>query len=250
MSKWLSLLLFPLQQVLLLLAASLLTLLLGRRRVSGALLALGLGWLYLCACPPVADYLMGRLERDYPPRAAIGLPAAPAMVLLCGATRGDVSPLQSADLNARADRLVFATELYRLGKAPVVLVSGGSAGHSRPEAREVADILAIMGVPGEALLLEERSRNTYENALYSAGLLRERGIGRVLLVTSAFHMPRARAAFEARGIEVIPAATDYQRLEHGGLLPDLLPSLGALTRTTYALREMAGTLVYRWRGYL
>lgn len=231
------------------LVVALFALWLGRRRLAGASLALGLGWLYFCASPLTADYLMEVLERDYPPRAAASLPRAPAMVVLGGSTRGDASVEQGADLNGQADRLVFAADLYRQGKAPLVLVSGGSAGHQRPEAREMADILAVMGIPGRAMVLEELSRNTYENAYYGAQLLQQRGIERVLLVTSAFHMERARRAFAAQGIEVIPAATDYQRLTHDSLLPPVLPSLSAMGRTTYALREMAALIVYDWRGY-
>jgi uncharacterized SAM-binding protein YcdF (DUF218 family) len=173
----------------------------------------------------------------------------PVMVVLGGATRGDTSPLQPADLNAQADRLLYAAQLYQAGKAPLLLLSGGSAAHLRPEAEEMAEILAIMGVPEAAMLLEGHSRNTYENALYSAQLLQQRAVRRVLLVTSAFHMRRAEAVFAAQGIEVVPAATDYQRLLQAELLPAWLPSATALVQSTYALRELAGLWVYRWLGY-
>ncbi|MBN7795547.1 ElyC/SanA/YdcF family protein [Parahaliea mediterranea] len=250
LTKWLSLLLFPLQQSMLLMALALLALFLGWRRTAGTAVAVALCWLYFCATPITADYLMGRLEADYPPLEARALPAAPALVVLGGSTRGDTSAEQGADLNAQADRLVFAAQLYHLGKAPLVLLSGGSAGHARTEARELADILQVMGVPERAMLLEGHSRNTYENGYYVAQLLAQRGVRRVLLVTSAFHMPRASAVFAAQGVEVIPAATDYQRLTHDSLLPPLLPSLSALQRTTYAIHEIVGLAVYRARGYL
>ncbi len=244
------LLLFPLQQVLLLLLCGLLALWFGRRRLAVILLVTGSLWLYLCSTSTMADYLMGRLESAYPVEPVDSFPRAAAIVVLGGSTRGDIAQGRTADLNAQADRLVFATQLYRLGKAPLVLLSGGSAGHSRPEAQEMAEILGIMGLPESVLLLESQSRNTYENAYYSAQLLEKRGIRRVILVTSAFHMARAQAAFVHQGVEVIPAATDYQLLSHDTLLPSLLPSFAALGRTTYALREMAGMLVYRLRGYL
>lgn len=242
-------LLLPLQQVFLLQGGALLTLWLGWRRTSGTLLALSLLWLFCCASPLVADALMNYLERDYPPRSATSLPAAEVMVVLGGSTRGDTSLEQPADLNGQADRLVFAAQLFRNDKAPLLLLSGGSAGHLRPEAEEMAEVLTAMGLPPEALLLEPLSRNTYENAFYSAQLLQQRGVDRVLLVTSAFHMRRAQKVFEAQGIEVVPAATDYQLLRHATVLPPLLPSLQALGRTTYAVREIAGILVYQWRGY-
>jgi uncharacterized SAM-binding protein YcdF (DUF218 family) len=241
--------LLPLPQVVLLLVCAMLALGRGRSRLAGVLLALAVGWLLLFSSSWMAQHLMARLERDYPPQAANTLPNAPALVLLGGATRGATSLVQTADLNAYADRLLFAARLYQLGKAPLVVVSGGSPGRGGVEAREMADILAIMGVPPAAMLLEGHSRNTYENAVYSSQLLQQRGIQRVLLVTSAFHMRRARAVFEARGIAVIPAATDYQRLLDGEALPPWLPSASALQRSTVAVWELAGMLVYRQRGY-
>ncbi|MFV0477856.1 MAG: YdcF family protein [Parahaliea sp.] len=250
LTKWLSLLLFPLQQVVLMLIFALAALWWGWRGLGASLIGLALCWLYLCASPLMADYMMARLEADYPPQAATDLPAAAAIVVLGGSTRGDTAVQQFSDLNAQSDRLIFAAELYHQGKAPLVLLSGGSVGHLRSEAREMADIMAIMQLPPANLLLEERSRNTYENALYSASLLKKNNINRVLLVTSAFHMSRAVACFTQQGIEVIPAATDYQVLRHDDLLPDLLPSLSALSRTTYAIREMVGSLIYSLRGYL
>ncbi len=250
LSKWLSLLLFPLSQVLILLLLALFALWWGRQRLGKVLLSAGLLWLYLCSITPVADFLMGQLEQPYPPSAAQDLPQAAAIVVLGGSTRGDTAAGQPADLNGQADRLVYAAQLHHLGKAPLLVVSGGSAGHVRSEAEEMAEILAIMGVPPRAIVLEEHSRTTYENALYTAQLLRHRHIDRVLLVTSAFHMARAEGVFVRQGVEVIPAATDYQLLRHARLLPPLLPSVSALQRTTYALREMAGYIVYRVRGYL
>ena len=109
------------------------------------------------------------------------------------------------DLNQQADRLVHAVALYKAGKAPVILVTGGSAQGDRSEAQVMRDILEVMGVPRGVILMEERSRNTHDNAVYSTELLQQRELRRILLVTSAFHMRRALALFEGRGLEVIPA---------------------------------------------
>jgi uncharacterized SAM-binding protein YcdF (DUF218 family) len=107
-----------------------------------------------------------------------------------------------------------------------------------------------MGVSPGALLRERESRDTRENALYSAILLRGKGVRSILLVTSGFHMRRAVPLFEAQGFRVIPAPTDFQRLVGKPALPRWLPTADDLVRTTYAIREFVGYQVYRWRGWL
>ena len=116
----------------------------------------------------------------------------------------------------------------------------------------MADLLVEWGIPREALVLERRSRNTYENALYSKELLDERGIRDVLVVTSAEHMWRSLAVFRSLGLEAIPAATDYS----GGVdisyaSPEVwLPSAGTLEGVAASLKEYMGVFVYWLRGWI
>tara|TARA_R110002110_G_C13470513_1_gene720866 strand:- start:106023 stop:106733 length:711 start_codon:yes stop_codon:yes gene_type:complete len=236
----------------LLLSLLALLLLMARKyKLAGSSLAIGVALLYLCSTAFVADSMMGWLERDYPPRSMAQTPRADGILLLGGAMRGDVQPLaELADLNQQADRLVHAVALYRAGKAPFIMLTGGSASDARTEAEMMRDILHVMGIPPEALVLETASLDTHDNAVLSAALIRERNWQRVLLVTSSWHMPRAVALFKAQGIDVIPAPTDHQRLQGSSVLPDWLPSVSSLSRTTYALHELLGYLVYRWRGWL
>ncbi|MCM8738538.1 YdcF family protein [Azospirillum sp. A1-3] len=94
--------------------------------------------------------------------------------------------------------------------------------------------------------VEERSRTTAENARESAAIARAAGWRRVFLVTHAWHMPRAKAAFRAAGLEVVPAPTAF--VHGGGLEADaLLPSPRALTRSAYALHEWIGRFWYALR---
>ena len=109
--------------------------------------------------------------------------------------------------------------------------------------------LADLGVPPEAILLEGRSRNTRENALYTAEILSAEGIDRVLLVTSALHMPRALATFRAAGIDAEPAPTDFEVMPEPAHLMRWLPDAEALSDSTRALKEYVGWWVYRWRGW-
>jgi uncharacterized SAM-binding protein YcdF (DUF218 family) len=122
----------------------------------------------------------------------------------------------------------------------------------------MATLLDRLDVPPSAIIEEPRSLNTYQNALYTKTILDEKGLNRILLVTSAFHMPRSVAIFEKLGFEVIPAPTDFyitdgsvtgtQRTLVGNLL-DLVPETGRLASTTEAIKEYIGILVYRLRGW-
>ena len=166
------------------------------------------------------------------------------------------------DVNGAGDRVIYGAYLYKQGVAPHLLLSGGridwlSTGAS--PAQDMADLMAFMGVPQEALWLESNSRNTYENAAFSWDFLSQKGIRRIMLVTSAMHMPRAVALFENQGFEVIPAPTDYsitqadwQSMLSANLpaqLLNLLPSAGDLASTTNAIKEYLGILVYQLRGW-
>lgn len=249
-SKLLALLVYPLSLGLLLCLLSLLFALPGWQRSSRWCFGLGVGWLYLCSTAVFANFLTDRLERHYVPRALSVMPEADAIVLLGGATRGDTHMGTLADLNRHADRLVHAAALYKAGKAPVVLVTGGSPAGGRSEARQISDLLVVMGVPGRHILLENVSRNTRENAEFSAQILESRELRRILLVTSAYHMRRAQGLFERQGLTVIPAPTDYQQVVTDQVVPGWLPSVDALHQTTDALHELVGFWVYRLRGWL
>ena len=109
--------------------------------------------------------------------------------------------------------MLHAARLYRAGKAPVIVISGGHIpwlGSNIPEARSIQSLLEEWDVPRASIIAETASRNTYENAMLTKELLAERGLHRVLLVTSAWHMPRALATFKSAGINAIPAATDFR----------------------------------------
>ena len=117
------------------------------------------------------------------------------------------------------------------------------------EAESAATLLQEWAVPGQAILLENKSRNTRENALFSRQILQSRGASRILLVTSAFHMPRASAVFRKLGFQVIPAPANFQTAEDQGLLLRILPSAESLAGSELALKEWLGLLVYRLRGW-
>ena len=249
LSKLLSLLIYPLSLSLLLCLLALVFIGLRWARSGFLSLLLAVGWLYLCSTAVFANFLSGRLESGFVSRAMSVIAPADAIVLLGGALRGDTHMGTLPDLNQQADRLVYAAALYKAGKAPVIVLSGGAPGGGRPEAEQMRDLLAVMGIPAGHMLLETRSRDTHDNAVYSAPILKARGMQRVLLVTSAYHMRRSAALFEAQGLEVVPAPTDFQEIVAPGVLPGWLPTASSLYQATHALHELTGFWVYRWRGW-
>jgi uncharacterized SAM-binding protein YcdF (DUF218 family) len=144
-----------------------------------------------------------------------------------------------ADLSSVADRVWHAARLYHAGKAPLLVLSGGNAPGAVSEAEAMRLFLLDLGVPASAMLLEKDSGNTRQNASLSAALLAQRGVTRVLLVTSALHMARASGHFEAAGLSVVPVATDHESLNQ---LPGsrFLPSAEALDDSGRAMKEWLG----------
>ena len=248
--KLASLLAYPLSQSLLLVVLALLLLVFRASRSAGLLLFLAIGWLWLASTAWFADWLMGSLEDPYRPKALSVSPEADAILVLGGSTRGDTHFSSLGDMNQQADRLVHAARLFKAGKAPVIVLSGGARPGARPEARLMQEILGVMGIPETALVTEEASRDTHENALYSRTILAQRGVDRILLVTSAYHMKRAEAVFRAQGFDVIPSPTDYQRLVAPPLVPRWLPTVDDLDRSTRAIHEYVGYFSYSLRGRL
>lgn len=211
----------------------------------------GLGIAYVLSTPLFSGLLMQQVQ-SYPALAPAEARAAQAQaIVVLSAERYRDAPEYGADTvgSHTLVRVRYAAFLQRETGLPV-LVSGGHVldpgGDSL--ARTMADsLLQDFGVDVAAVWLEDRSRNTAENAHFSTALLQEKGIGRVLLVTHAVHMPRAVAAFEQAGLEVIPAPTRFHRFREGGLLLSLLPNAGAVVESHAALHEIAGRFWYALR---
>jgi uncharacterized SAM-binding protein YcdF (DUF218 family) len=224
----------------------------GWRRLGAGLVLLAVAWVGVWSLPVASDALRLSLEARHAQVPAGALPQADAVVVLGGAMHPEYVQGADPNLGAAADRVWHAARIFHAGRAPQVVVSGGNLpwlGGVRSEAAAMRDFLGDLGVPAEVVWLEERSRNTRENALYTAEILEARGIGPVLLVTSALHMPRALATFRAAGVDAIPAPTDFEVMPRPRGLLDWLPDADALAASTRALKEYLGLWVYRWRGW-
>lgn len=156
----------------------------------------------------------------------------------------------------RASRLTQALELYQSGKFEYLLLSGGSGymfGQEPSEAIEIEQFLIRMGVPENCILTEFRSRNTYENALYSKELIEHffKEDPSILLITSAFHMPRTKACFSKQNLKFDVFPVDFLG-EKTRLVPEsiLIPDRLGFYRWERLIKEWIGYSVYKIRGYL
>jgi len=254
LSKLLPYFVMPVGASCLLLSIGLFLILLGNRKLSFVFSAMALGLLFVTAMPITAERLGRPLESMYPPLLAAQAPPADAIVALGGGVEIPIAPRQTPELNNAGDRIVEAARLYRAGRAPVLLLSGGNVFASddyTAESTYSAELVAFFGVDPEAVVVESTSKTTYENAIESRRFLKKRGIRRILLVTSALHMPRAVATFDSAGIETLAAPTDYLFTEW--VQPSFfryLPSAASLSQTSRVLHEYMGFFVYRWRGWI
>ncbi len=258
LSKVLPHLVYPLTIAVGLGLIALLFLVLRKPATAGVTLLLLIATLGVAGNPRVANYLVTDIERTYPPLSPENTPPAEAIVMLAGVVGLPAPPRVSTDLTAAADRILHAARLYRAAKAPIIIVAGGNIFPQpgvKPETYYVAQLLQEWGVPKHAILTEDNSRNTYQNALESKQILEERDIGKILLVTSALHMPRALAVFQSLGIDAIPAVTDiiiakYDLPDTRPAVLDWLPNVQSLLLTTLAIRERLGMWAYRWLGWI
>jgi uncharacterized SAM-binding protein YcdF (DUF218 family) len=267
LSKLLPVFIYPIGLTLLLVAAALF--LQRHRRAQRWLLMGGLLLLWLGSTRTVSLSLIRPLERWYGETAVSPSTTTPAdaIVVLGGGTYPALSPRTMPEVGEAGDRLLLAAWLYREGLAERIVLTGGQIAWSEEEATEteveahsMAALLTFFGVPEEALLLEAASRNTYENALFTRQLLEDTEVRRILLVTSASHMPRSVRLFEAQGFAVIPAPADFRvtdlewdllwTLHPAAQIMNWLPEARYLLITTTALKEYMGLLVYGLRGWL
>ncbi len=249
LSKTLDVLLSPLAWVCLLVVVGVTgTKLSARRR---ALAVLGVAALLFFSLEPVSNALFRSLES--PPLRTVRPEATYDVAILLGGMaddRAEVTWGQRA-FNDNNERLLETFDLLRTGKVRNAIVSGGPPSEDRMrmiEAHVLGDQLIAWGIAPERVVVEEHSRNTHENAVESAAIVRARRWQSVLLVTSAFHMPRAYGCFRAEGLAVDTLPVDFRSFgaPYAG---ELIPRAEYLQASSGAIREWFGRIIYRVRGY-
>jgi uncharacterized SAM-binding protein YcdF (DUF218 family) len=222
--------------------------LLGSRRASLWLAVVAFVGLWAGSMPVIAIALDTSLETKYPAVVAQAMPKGDAIVVLGGAL-AVADPRQGTPfiLGPSAGRIWHAASLYKAGKAPWVVVAAGSQQKNEglpSEADAIADMLVSLGVPAASIQKETASRNTLENAQNVRPILDRLRAHKILLVTSAQHMPRAVSTFTKvwmhSELEILPAPADGNRIEERNSGDMWIPSPTALLRVTKALKEYAG----------
>jgi uncharacterized SAM-binding protein YcdF (DUF218 family) len=260
LSKLLPLLIYPIGLSMLLLLLAMILIVQRKSRKALVPIALAMVLMLTCSSEVFATWISRSLESQNLPTE---LPKADAIVVLGGATHPQMPPRPWVEVNEAGDRVLYAAKLFREGKAPRIILSGGRIdwkdGGPQSEADDMQQMLVTMGVPATALLLDPASLNTRENAVNVQAILQRTGLKKILLVTSAIHMPRSKLIFKKLGMDVIPAPTDFrtitekisfwQRSTEAKILA-LMPEADELNLTTYALKEYVGIWIYRLRGWV
>jgi uncharacterized SAM-binding protein YcdF (DUF218 family) len=225
-----------------------------RYTVLGMLLSVAAGGVVL-SVPAVSDALINSLQ-VFPALSPAEIQTAasgpPAAIVILSAGRRIYAPEfggQTAD-EITLERVRYGAKLARETHLPVLVSGGAPQGEALPLAELMADLLRTdYGI--DAKWQESRSVNTAENAIYSAQILKGAGIGRVLLVTHAWHMKRAYAAFVANGVSVVAAPTAfYGRPAERSWSDYVEPNMRALRNSGYAIHEIIGGYWYAIRyGY-
>jgi len=225
-----------------------------RKRLAVRLLIVSVALLLAFSSKVVERALVRSLENQFPD-SGLDVPPAQAIVVLGGAIRMPSGIHHFSGLIDSSDRLLVAFQLYRAGKAPLILCSGGNnpigATGDIPESTRMAGLLEEWNVPAAAVRIERGSINTHENAVGSYQALAPGGVRRILLVTSAMHMPRAAGAFRRAGFQVVAVPADFHSgWGEPGVLTEWLPRADNLVCSEAALHEWLGIAIYRLRGWI
>ena len=216
-----------------------------RPRLGRGLVAVGLLSLWFLCSPFVGTRVLDLLQVDTPLAPSTALPGDAVIVVLAAGSEPRAAEYGGPTVDSRTlVRLRYGCRLAKRSGLPM-LVSGGSSWSGMPPLAEIMAGVARDDFGVEVRYLESRSLNTFQNATRSVAMLRAAGVGRVVLVTDAFHMPRAKRAFAACGAVVLPAPIGFQQPPAlSGVA--FLPSYKGLRAAALGCHEMLGLVWQDW----
>ncbi|MBZ9920485.1 MULTISPECIES: YdcF family protein [unclassified Mesorhizobium] len=240
----------PLNLTIFLLLAGLVAAFFGRRRLAATGGVLAFLVLALSAWTSLGALLLNPLEERFPrpplPQKVDGI------IVLGGGFEGGINLVRGGyELNSGGDRMVETAVLARRFPDAKVVVSGGNGElflDGEGDAATAPRLLGALGVAPERLILEGKSRNTYENAVFTKALIAPKPGETWLLVTSAYHMPRAKALFDKAGFVTVPWPVDYRTSGREGIGLFRDNPADALQAATMAIREWIGLFAYWLSG--
>ena len=217
-------------------------LLVGSKKIS----LTGIAILIICSLPIFSARLVAYLEKDYKLGSTETFQTADAIVVLSGMVRTIQSKNGIAyEWGEASDRIFAGIDLFKEKKAPYLILTRGKMPWSvgKPEGEYLREIAISFGISKQNILLTTNVENTDQEAKAVKKLLTsDKPI--ILLVTSAFHMPRAQKVFEAAGIRVLPFPVDFLSGVGKFTFMSFIPSAGALSQTSFFVREMIGRTYY------
>lgn len=178
-------------------------------------------------------------------------------IVLTGVTNLSKTAYDRTFFNKGADRITHALQLYRMGKIKKILITGGQGLNpinSQTEAETLERFLLMTGMTAADILIEDQAKNTAQNAQFSKDFLKKNGIDtnqEFILITSAFHMHRAKACFDKVGLKTVTFPTDYYSHDTKYTIPGLLyPSPSAIGQWHILQKEWIGIIIYKLVGYI
>ncbi|PKH18646.1 hypothetical protein BI292_03790 [Pseudomonas sp. 43NM1] len=218
-----------------------------RPRLAAVCFTLGFGGFLLMSLPVVVQWSAKLLEREPPLAreewATLAQRADAIVVLGSGRERGDLAWGADQPTGVGLERERYAARLAKASGLPILTTGGLHYGTPPSEAKLMADsLLDDFGV--SVRWQEERSRTTWENAQFSAQILLPAGVKRVVVVTQAWHMPRAVWSFEAAGFEVVAAPVGFLGTDNARPLGGWMPEFKSIWQSGQLLNEAVGQVGY------
>ncbi len=202
---------------------------------------------------PVGAYLaLGTLEWSVPRLEKLPEDTNAIVVLSGGIHRPPTAHGEAVLAEDSIYRCLYAARIYHGNPERIVFLSGGrveSNNYGPTLAAAMKQFISQQGVSESRIVLEEQSSSTHQNAVLTAKLLKAREIDKVILVTDAYHLPRATACFESQGVTVVPSASRFRTEGFVWSVRNCLPRAGATRDFQLALHEWLGIFWYQMRGY-
>ena len=207
----------------------------------------GLLILFFCSLPIISKNTTAYLEKNYTLQETSSIDKADAIVVLSGI----VHPIKTGDtykyeFGGGIDRILSGMDLFKNNKAPLLILTRGKLPWQLgvPEGEYLKEFAIKFGIPEKNILLTENVQNTDEEAKSVKKLLKPSN-NKVILVTSAFHMPRAKKVFEAAGINTLPFPVDFHNRESKVTFMDFIPSAQSFSANSRFIKEIIGRTYYK-----
>tara|TARA_Y100000996_G_scaffold345393_1_gene283305 strand:- start:229 stop:975 length:747 start_codon:yes stop_codon:yes gene_type:complete len=203
--------------------------------------------LLFCSLPIVSKQLTSYLERDYKPIQASNINKADAIIVLSGMVKVvNTSNGYKYEFNKSINRFISGIELYKKNKANLIVFTRGTYPWSlgKPEGEYLKELAISYGIPESNIILTENVENTYQEAKSVKKLFPEKN-NKLILVTTASHMPRASKVFQALDLNVIEYPVEFKNTSSNYTIMSFIPSAGALSETSSFVREMIGRTYYK-----